>query len=72
MPQCTNGDVRLTQTDMIEGDSASQGLVEVCVTGQWMLVCEPIIHMAIEALLCQLANVETSLGKYYRRSAILF
>ena len=54
--RCTNGAVRLSRTDLIEGDSASQGLVEICAVGRWEEVCEPVINRTIETLLCQLAN----------------
>ena len=51
-PVCTNGNITLTQSDLIEGNFPSQGIVEICLFGRWKEICVSSVSDDVVMHLC--------------------
>ena len=62
-PQCTNGDIRLTHQELLEGASESGGIIEICALSKWKKVCVFDFNTALARLLCQqIGTLENNTG----------
>ena len=55
---CTHGDVRL-----VGGETSYEGLVEICLSGTWMLVCDYNWNMNESAVVCRQLTGELNPSK---------